>query len=104
LADGHVLDALEREAVEIRRLEHEGDRVYREAVASMFDGGIDPMVVIRWKDVYQSLKDAIDRTRQAMTSATDWHSSTPRISCFAEVGRVTRGAPATSPGGAKPEP
>ena len=52
--------------VEIRELEHEGDRIYRQAVASLFDGGIDPMLVIRWKDVYQGLEDAIDRTRQAM--------------------------------------
>jgi len=59
-------DSTEREAVEIRDLEHEGDRIYRQAVASLFDGGIDPMVVIRWKDVYQGLEDAIDRSRQAM--------------------------------------
>ena len=59
-------DSLEGEAVEIRDLEHEGDRIYRQAVASLFDGGIDPMLVIRWKDVYQGLEDAIDRTRQAM--------------------------------------
>ena len=60
------LDSVEREAMEVRDLEHEGDRVYRQAVASLFDGGIDPMLVIRWKDVYQGLEDAIDRTRQAM--------------------------------------
>jgi uncharacterized protein len=59
-------DAMEREGPEVRRLEHEGDRIYREALASLFDGGIDPMVVIRWKDVYQGLEDSIDRTRQAM--------------------------------------
>ncbi|MGH2925792.1 MAG: DUF47 domain-containing protein [Solirubrobacterales bacterium] len=59
-------DALEREGPEVRRLEHEGDRIYREALASLFEGGIDPMVVIRWKDVYQGLEDSIDRTRQAM--------------------------------------
>jgi uncharacterized protein len=58
--------SLEQETVEIRDLEHEGDRIYRQAVASLFDGGIDPMLVIRWKDVYQGLEDAIDRTRQAM--------------------------------------
>ena len=60
------LDSIERGAVEVRDLEHEGDRVYRQAVASLFDGGIDPMMVIRWKDVYQGLEDAIDRSRQAM--------------------------------------
>src|ERR671936_1997891 len=35
--------------VEINRLENDGDRITREAVASLFDNGIDPMVVIRWK-------------------------------------------------------
>ena len=46
--------------VEINRLENEGDRVSREAVASLFDAGIDPMVVIRWKDIFERLEEAID--------------------------------------------
>jgi uncharacterized protein len=46
--------------VEINRLENEGDRITREAVASLFDGGIDPMVVIRWKDLFERLEAAID--------------------------------------------
>ena len=46
--------------VEINRLENDGDRIVREAVASLFDGGIDPMVVIRWKDIYERLEAAID--------------------------------------------
>jgi uncharacterized protein len=48
--------------VEINRLENEGDRITREAVASLFDGGIDPMVVIRWKDLFERLEEAIDAT------------------------------------------
>jgi uncharacterized protein len=46
--------------VEINRLENDGDRIVREAVASLFDGGIDPMVVIRWKDIFERLEAAID--------------------------------------------
>jgi len=46
--------------VEINRLENDGDRITREAVASLFDNGIDPMVVIRWKDIFERLEDAID--------------------------------------------
>jgi predicted phosphate transport protein (TIGR00153 family) len=57
---------VEQQVVEVRDLEHEGDRIYRQAVASLFDGGIDPMLVIRWKDVLHGLEDAIDRSRQAM--------------------------------------
>ena len=48
--------------VEINRLENEGDRITREAMASLFDGGIDPMVVIRWKDLFERLEEAIDAT------------------------------------------
>jgi predicted phosphate transport protein (TIGR00153 family) len=46
--------------VEINRLENDGDRITREAIASLFDGGIDPMVVIRWKDIFERLEAAID--------------------------------------------
>jgi predicted phosphate transport protein (TIGR00153 family) len=46
--------------VEIHRLENEGDRLQRDGVASLFVGGIDPMVVIRWKDIFESLEAAVD--------------------------------------------
>jgi uncharacterized protein len=46
--------------VEIHRLENEGDRISRDAVASLFAGGIDPMVVIRWKDIFESLESSVD--------------------------------------------
>jgi predicted phosphate transport protein (TIGR00153 family) len=49
---------------EIHRLENDGDRTVREAVAALFDNGIDPMVVIRWKDIYERLEDAIDATER----------------------------------------
>jgi uncharacterized protein len=48
--------------VEINRLENDGDRTVREAMAALFDNRIDPMVVIRWKDIYERLEAAIDAT------------------------------------------
>jgi uncharacterized protein len=51
--------------IEIHRLENEGDRVSRDAVASLFSNGIDPMVVIRWKDIFAVLERAIDATETA---------------------------------------
>jgi predicted phosphate transport protein (TIGR00153 family) len=48
--------------VEINRLENDGDRVVRQALASLFERGIDPMLVIRWKDIFERLEDAIDAT------------------------------------------
>ena len=60
LAKLDSLDQLTPHLVEVDRLEDEGDRISRQALASLFDGGIDPMVVIRWKDVFERLEDAID--------------------------------------------
>ncbi len=51
--------------IEVNRLENDGDRVMREALASLFERGIDPMMVIRWKDIFERLEDAIDSTETA---------------------------------------
>ena len=51
--------------VEINRLENDGDRTVRAALASLFETGIDPMMVIRWKDIFERLEDAIDSTETA---------------------------------------
>ena len=45
---------------EVHRLESEGDRLLRLGLASLFANGIDPMLVIRWKDIFESLESAID--------------------------------------------
>jgi uncharacterized protein len=46
--------------VEIHRLENEGDRLQRAAVGSLFANGIDPMMLIRWKDIFDTLEESID--------------------------------------------
>ena len=56
---------LRPQIVALYDLEHEGDRLEREALSSLFDGGIDPMVVVRWKDIYERLEEAIDACRHA---------------------------------------
>ncbi len=56
---------LDKYWIEIHRLENEGDRISRDAVASLFSNGIDPMVVIRWKDIFAVLEEAIDATENA---------------------------------------
>jgi uncharacterized protein len=53
------------QTVEAHRLENEGDRVVREAIGALFDGATDPMVVIRWKDIFERLENAIDATERA---------------------------------------
>ncbi|HEY7380541.1 MAG TPA: DUF47 family protein [Gaiella sp.] len=52
--------------VELKRLEDEGDRRHRDALAALFrDQRIDPLIVIRWKDVYESLERALDACETA---------------------------------------
>ena len=56
-----------REAlVEVKAFEDEGDRVLRDALAALFrDEGIDPLIVIRWKDIYEALERALDACETA---------------------------------------
>jgi uncharacterized protein len=56
---------ISKHTIEVHRLENEGDRIVRGAIASLFEGGIDPMVVIRWKDIFEMLENAIDATERA---------------------------------------
>jgi predicted phosphate transport protein (TIGR00153 family) len=46
---------------EINRLENEGDRLLRRAVARLFRESTDPIHVIKWKEIYDNLENAIDR-------------------------------------------
>jgi predicted phosphate transport protein (TIGR00153 family) len=52
--------------VEVKSFEDEGDRVLRDALAALFrDEGIDPLIVIRWKDIYEGLERALDACETA---------------------------------------
>jgi predicted phosphate transport protein (TIGR00153 family) len=47
--------------VQVKAYEDEGDRVLRDALAALFrDEAIDPLIVIRWKDIYDALERALD--------------------------------------------
>ena len=47
--------------VELHRLENEGDETYYNAIAALFHDATDPLIVIKWKDIYEKLEAAIDR-------------------------------------------
>ena len=49
----------------IKRLEEAGDSAYAEAVGELFLGTPDPIEVIKWKEVYDTLEDALDRCQTA---------------------------------------
>ena len=53
-------DQLEPYWVEINRLENQGDRLYRRAVAELFSGDHRAMDVLRWKAVNETLEEALD--------------------------------------------
>ncbi len=53
-------DLILKHCIEINRLENEGDFVYRTAIAKLFEQGGDPLNVIKWKEVYDSIENAID--------------------------------------------
>jgi predicted phosphate transport protein (TIGR00153 family) len=61
----HEFGDLHHQLVEVNRLENEGDRITREALASLFVNGIDPMIVIRWKDIFERIEQAIDACETA---------------------------------------
>jgi predicted phosphate transport protein (TIGR00153 family) len=46
--------------IEINRLENRGDRIFRKALVKLFDNIKDPILVIKWKEVYEHLEEAHD--------------------------------------------
>jgi predicted phosphate transport protein (TIGR00153 family) len=47
--------------IEINRLENEGDRLSRRALAELFASTTDAMAAIKWKEIYEHVEMAIDR-------------------------------------------
>jgi predicted phosphate transport protein (TIGR00153 family) len=48
-------------SIDINRLENEGDAILRRAVARLFREEKDPILVIKWKEIYENLEMATDR-------------------------------------------
>jgi len=47
--------------IEINRLENRIDRSFRDALGALFDNISDPILIIKWKEIYEHLEDAADR-------------------------------------------
>jgi predicted phosphate transport protein (TIGR00153 family) len=66
LAELKGLRGVQQELVSLKAYEDEGDRVLRDAIADLFrDSRIDPLIVIRWKDIFEGLEDALDACETA---------------------------------------
>jgi uncharacterized protein Yka (UPF0111/DUF47 family) len=46
--------------VEINRLENEADRVYQAAIQGLFESETDPIMIIKWKELYDVLEEITD--------------------------------------------
>ena len=55
----------ERHLVEVKAREDEADSLLREAIAGLFENHVDPVEVIRWKDIFEALEDALDACETA---------------------------------------
>ena len=53
--------AILKVCIDINRLENESDQILRRAVAKLFKEEKDPIVVIKWKEIYENLENAADR-------------------------------------------
>ena len=49
----------------MKRLEDEGDQIERTAIAALFREDVDPLTVIRWKDIFEALEEAVDACETA---------------------------------------
>ena len=54
-----------RQLIELRSLEDEGDRLNREAVSELFRTSQDAISIIRWKDIHETLEEAVDACENA---------------------------------------
>lgn len=59
------LKGLESHLELVHELEHEADGLSRSAVARLFRDGSDPLEVIKWRDLYRELENAIDAAEDA---------------------------------------
>jgi hypothetical protein len=59
---GHLrgFRGLEKYWIEVHRLENEGDRLARNAIAALFENERDAVELVKWKDVYALLEETID--------------------------------------------
>lgn len=52
---------------DVFRIETAADKVYRNALASLFAEGSDPLMVMKWREIFDSLEMAVDRSQDVAT-------------------------------------
>lgn len=62
---GKKMDGVYEHCVEVNSLENEADRVCRDAIAYLFEHEKDPITILKWKEIYETLETATDRCEDA---------------------------------------
>jgi uncharacterized protein Yka (UPF0111/DUF47 family) len=62
---GGKLEPIAEYCMEVNSLENEADRVCREAISRLFDEEKDPIQLIKWKEIYETLERATDKCEDA---------------------------------------
>lgn len=62
---GKKMNEVYDHCVEVNSLENEADRVCRDAIAYLFEHEKDPITIIKWKEIYETLETATDRCEDA---------------------------------------
>ena len=57
---GALTDDAVKAIIEINRLENLGDAVFRRALGKLFRDVADPIEVIKWKDLYETMEETLD--------------------------------------------
>lgn len=59
------IGSLKQHWIEVNRLENEGDKISRHAIADLFSSNRDPIDVIKWKELYEHLETVTDKCEDA---------------------------------------
>jgi predicted phosphate transport protein (TIGR00153 family) len=57
----HMDPAFHEHAVEVNRLENSADNLLRDSLAALFEEQADPIEVIKWKEIYETMEIVTDR-------------------------------------------
>jgi hypothetical protein len=55
------MDGIAEHCVEVNRLENLADQVTKSAIAALFNGDQDPITIMKWKEIYETLETATDK-------------------------------------------
>lgn len=58
MKDARTVNAKARE---LKKLEEEGDAIYHESMGALFASDADALTVIKWKELYDKIEDALDQ-------------------------------------------